>query len=734
MSILRKKSATLIGIIFILVVAIAVSGFFYQKHKTANVYSMPMEEFQEGKSPVFSLPAGNYALQITYSSTEDATMDVSASNACNFSIELPATGGETATIEDGRLILPYLTDKGFLLLTSGADNVTLDSVLILSDHAIYRDQLFLIALTLLIAFVLIFVWIYRAKFFADPEKVLIFSVLFAVLVITNAFIIHGPVKFGIDTRGQLMRINGVATALMDRQIPAVVFPNMNNNYGQIGVLYPHVLLYIPGILRYCGVSLYTAYFFFLFLINALTMVLGYIAFRNLMPTAKLAAASAILYYLMPYRMRLFMDGGSVPGAGTALAFFPLAIAGLICIFQKKGKLTWLMLPVGLWGVFGSHVISTLFLVGILVLTTCMHLNRFDRSVVLDLLKSVVCFFLLSLSAMIPFVDYYFEDWNRGNFILGAYTDANWSMRAITVFDSQYRLISLLLIVLCCVLLILLQEKTFPLKKMSVAFVITSAVAFLLATKFLPWNLINRIPGVESFFNGTIQYGDRFLTICEPLLVFALMILIAEASSQTESDTDTHVQNTMQTVAASVTILSLLLIWGFVVDYIPYRNSGPLLIDSVSGEYAVSVDDYLPNGTQPEWYKTDAGNFSNEDVIRITDHSKIWTHITTSYICPSEGEYLEYPLFYYKDYHAYDQNGNEMRVEKGERNYVRVYLDACEDVHTLYLSFVVKKIYKLGVLISALSFLGLVLYLIYAFRGNIRTFFEADHSQKEQTPD
>ena len=55
--------------------------------------------------------------------------------------------------------------------------------------------------------------------------------------------------------------------------------------------------------------------------------------------------------------------------------------------------------------------------------------------------------------------------------------------------------------------------------------------------------------------------------------------------------------------------------------------------------------------------------------------------------------MEFPLFYYEGYKAYDQNGKELAVEQGGHNRVRVYLTASDEVQELHLGFEVKRLYR-----------------------------------------
>ena len=99
----------------------------------------------------------------------------------------------------------------------------------------------------------------------------------------------------------------------------------------------------------------------------------------------------------------------------------------------------------------------------------------------------------------------------------------------------------------------------------------------------------------------------------------------------------------------------------------------LYFDPVIGEVEYQLDDYLPAGTQSDWYKSDAGFISDEDAITSLAYERAGTYVYYSYTNGKEGAYVEFPRFYYDGYVAEDEMAENVEVYKGDHNRTRVYL-------------------------------------------------------------
>ena len=162
--------------------------------------------------------------------------------------------------------------------------------------------------------------------------------------------------------------------------------------------------------------------------------------------------------------------------------------------------------------------------------------------------------------------------------------------------------------------------------------------------------------------------------------------------------------------------------GVVMNLSAYYRSGVLFHDSVSGYINTPMEDYLPAGTESEWYSSNAGDFSDYDQVEASSYTKKYTRIDCTYSAKTDGQYMDFPLFYYDGYVATDETGAPLLVENGEHNRVRVYLQQGEN-HELHLHYEVRKLYTVLFLFSIAV---CALSLIYE---SVRFFFKIKRSKR-----
>ena len=135
----------------------------------------------------------------------------------------------TFEIKDG-------TDRGRIDFSyPESSQLQLAYITISSERPIYWDGLIIGAvMLLLIPCVWIFIYLYRIS----TRKVSLALMVILIALQMLPFLLQSGLCLGIDTRAHMMRVEGVFYGLCDGQFPVVIYPEWNNSYGQIGVLYP----------------------------------------------------------------------------------------------------------------------------------------------------------------------------------------------------------------------------------------------------------------------------------------------------------------------------------------------------------------------------------------------------------------------------------------------------------------------------------------------------------------
>ena len=649
----------------------------------------------------FILPAGGYTISITYSSAVDIDVLVQGNNDCVFNIYMPATYGEVGTITDEHLILPCGTDRGRLKFYQSDDGLfTVSEIKISSYTHIYRDYyVYIVMAFMLSAGLIIFLLMFNR--FKLTRTGWSYVGLFAITltVVCIPFLMKGS-YYEIDTQAHMKRIEAIAQGIRDGQFPVIIGPNYANQYGELVALQPGLFLYVPAVLRLLKVSMPLSYNLYMLMVNIATAIVAFVCGERMFGTIRWGIIAAVFYLVEPFRLFVMMGLGAGAGMGTALIFLPFLVVGMHET-MNRGGFRWKYIAVGLWGMACSHVMGFALAAIALMVYILIHYKRlFEKGVFISLVKAAVMFAALSVGVLLPFAGYYYTDWNRDAL---AWTDfyhfpTDW-MR-----ETQ-NIIALILIITAYLGI----RKTGNLTKFGKGIFTIGSASVLAALSVFPWFLFRNIRVIDIFLS-MMQYPLRFHFLAVPYVAY----VAAEAVCSNMDSRTKKRRPVMYVITGSLAIGVLLNFYGYyVVD--------KLFEDPLTGEINTVMEDYLPEGTLSEWYSNDTGEFSDYDQVQAYSYSKMNTHVDCTYTSGSEGQYMEFPLFYYEGYKAYDQNGKELAVEQGGHNRVRVYLTASDEVQELHLGFEVKRLYRSSFIFSLVAgtlwLIYNIVYLVYrAFKS------------------
>ncbi len=691
-----------------------------REYKASAHYDFPLgaaiSESQDGAMYVHydgvCLPPGEYDLYVAYSIEgmgESVSMSGQMDNDSIFGQELPAGSGETTqhfTItqdaDHGRISFYYPESVTF----------TVTAMNISASRHMVRDGLFYAALA---ALGIPCVWIFFLLYENSPNRFIWLLYIAAVLMSSLPIILRPGLTFAVDTRFHMMRMEGIFMSMKDGQFPMVILPNWCNRYGMLGALYPSIFLYVPAFFRLCGMSMLLSYKLFLFLFNALGIGMAYYAGTIIFKKRWQAALAMALFALEYNRFYGLYPGGTFGGGGLANLFYPLVVAGIVNIFFGNRK-KWYVLAIGLWGIVSAHVISAfvtcIALVLLVIVGLIMTANKRGECII-SLAKAAGLFLICSVGNLTTFIYYYFSDWGKENLqwsdflgelkgFAGLFSDPMWTMPII------YLLVSVGILVWSCAgkvgsvgavvseNLAEYPEQSGCCEESSVGRVVSedclsdrrptcpdaprNSVLFLLlivsfimilfTTRLFPWRLLSGI-GVVDYIMKMLQLPFRFMPITGTLLVYA----VTDAFGMLPRKRWTYF------VLLFVTAVFLT----FPLEN--YFGRETLVYDEILGNiYSENAEDYLPDGTQSEWYSTDTGYISDESSVASIDYRRKGTEIDYTYTCSADGVYAEFPQFYYDGYEAVNDLGENLAIEKGDRNRVRVYLPKTQEARIVILKY------------------------------------------------
>lgn len=714
----------IVGIVITLFLGL-VSVFYFSSYKGTDRYTITFDALQQEVSedsmvyvfPGISLPKGKYLLKIDYLSNASCQFDALIDNSETFAVELAPTDDAIGTAQfDFELEEP--TDKGRLTFTSPLDSpISLADITIINTEGkhIYSDGLIWGVLSL-IMIPLCWIGVYFFGKSSHKMALLITIILTVAMILPIVWVRVGVM--GIDSKCHMMRVEGIYQGILDHQFPVVVYPQWNNGYGQIGVLYPDTFLYIPAAFRLLNMSQYGTMKLFLCMLCVISATISFASARSMFKNDWQIIIATAICIMGDMHLHDLYYAGKFGGSYLADMFWPLLIAGLYHLYYDK-KEKWYYISIGLAAIFCSHITSaTVAVIMIVVLSIC-NIDKLKLKATWQAIgKAVALFLVLIIGNSVSFVKFYFSDWGQDTLQWADYLENCWGLANKSTFDHRW--LSVMGILLACAVLIIIcrirKDKLSVRDRHMVMFVLTAVFLFWLSTVYFPWKQLYAIPGVK-YYTNMLQCGFRFLPAAGTLLSFALTGLLEVCLKHR----DGRKWYQSYRVAITVVVVFMAIIYNMCYEMLVFVDDDMLTLyyDEVMGEVEVQMEDYLPKGTKTEWYQSDAGYISDENAVKTVEYSRSGNHILYVYSNTSEDAYVEFPKFYYDGYLAVNAVGEELRLEKGNHNRVRVYLEngGEDELKELHLEYHVPLAFILADVIS-LSAWGMM-FLLLAYKVGMR---------------
>ena len=196
----------------------------------------------------------------------------------------------------------------------------------------------------------------------------------AILVNFPNLSIHHLVT-GNDLMFHLSRIEGIQEGLLSGQMPVRLNPFQLSGYGMpTSLFYPDLFLYVPALLRICGVSLITAWKAFLLLVSFLTAFASWWAFSTYTRSVR-TGAIATLFYLVAFYRLLAMYISIGVGMLLGMAFLPAAMMAVWLTLRRKASY-WPAVVLFATCILQSHIITSILFLGAVVVMTALSCWRF----------------------------------------------------------------------------------------------------------------------------------------------------------------------------------------------------------------------------------------------------------------------------------------------------------------------------------------------------------------------
>ena len=615
-------------------------------------------------------------------------------------------------------------DFTYTLSFGGEGTLRIYSVTLIPEGRFYNDTFFLIVCVtaVFLAAALICAY-YRKKGYPAGKRYTLFLLLGIGLAASLPYLNTG-LDWAIDLCYHLIRIEGIKDGLLAGQFPVVIYPEAMHGNGYLNCMYPNTLLYIPALLRICGVSMADSFKFLMIVCNFATVFLTYHCARTLGGNRKAALLAALLYSCCPYRFTNLYARGAI-GEFLAMTFFPLLFTGLYHVLIGDRK-KWGYLALGMTGLLQTHILSVTLAGIFCVLFGLLYVRQvIAEKRLIEIAKAAVVSVLLNIGFLVPFVDFYKNE-NLWQSALDIGTFQEYTMNLSGLLGMQttgdYHILTLGIPLAVCAfiaLAVLICEN----RKDSFILCLTvlGIVLLYMMTNFFPGRAMMELP-VFNLILSKVQFAWRLLGPVS--LLFALAGSICLFRSKVLSS---------YTPAICVVLAALCLLSAsrFRDEDFAYSDKActigheakltgiPKGANTVVYPYEWRLKNTLDGGITTDIIMMD------ESAVQIESFERQGTATELSYTAFGPGQYADLPIQYYMGYEAVDEKGEQIPLETGYNNKIHVLLNGDGNPHKITVFYRVPVSYTLSAWISILTAIGAMIWQV------VRIFKKQSENYSEQ---
>lgn len=360
-------------------------------------------------SPFLSIMRGTYTLEISYSSETNETLTMTAPENMHTFVH----GGNIRLYPLQHVVqTDFTVDQGIdnlvlSLTTGGRGSVTVRDIRIVRN----RNDLGQICALYIVCTVLFDLCFIQRRIWHWEKR--LFLGFYVLLLFTALPLLIPGIQVGQDLRFHFMRLEGLWRELARGYIPSRVQSSWFSGYGYpVSIYYGDILLYPAAALRIMGVPLVTAYKFYLFMINYLTVLSSVLCFKRMTRSDWKTLLVSASYALANYRLYdVYIRAGV--GEMSAFVFYPMILLGFYEMIGCHG-FSWqlalrdaCLIAVGIAGIICNHMLSgemTLITLGLVALFYLPSIVKKQGIVTLGF--GAILSLMLAAYFVIPFLDMY----------------------------------------------------------------------------------------------------------------------------------------------------------------------------------------------------------------------------------------------------------------------------------------------------------------------------------------
>lgn len=593
----------------------------------------------------------------------------------------------------------------------------INNIYLTSNDNSYKRIFLYLALIFLIIDVIAFYF-----FISNAARVEYISILAITLLISLPLFYQG-IHNGDDLQYHLLRIESIVHEIRSNNFPCRLSTLWIGGYGYpSSIYYGDILLYFPALLRLCGLSISSSYKVFVFAVNLLTVFFSEHCFKKIFYSKKISIICTLCYCLAPYRLTDVYSRSAV-GEYCAFIFYPIIALIMYRIISgknigiKNNINNGLALSIGMSGLITCHILSTEMTIFALALTVLFYIRKvFTKQNIRTILIAIASTILLCLYFIVPFLDYYFNEQVKINYIVKhnelfakSQNSGIEFSKLFGFFDNPfigdstgYSYNAGLILVIALFAAIYLWTKKRISKEIKVLSFVSMLFLFM-STNVFPWNILVKY---ISLFNvlAKVQFVWRYLGLAIIFLTLLLGFLLKE-------NFIVEINNKKIFVVILLSLVSFGFFYNDLYDDYASRN---IYYDTheINTSHLIGAE-YLRTG-----YGKSDNIFSDLTALNgglygfgtneIDEIERLGTHYEFYCITDSEESSASIPFLNYKGYHAYDESGNELKIQDGAYYCININLPKNYDGN-IYVDFITPWYWNIAFYVSIIFVIILAIY-------------------------
>ena len=534
---------------------------------------------------------------------------------------------------------------------------------------------------------------------------------------------------GDDGKYHLLRLIGLDNAFEHSSFPFLVFPFFCKNWGySMMTFYPPLVTYIPYILSFITGLFSDGLKIFATLTTIISGIFMYNFIDEVTKKKGIAFFSAIIYMIVPYRFEDLYNRFAI-GEFTSFVFIPIVFQGLYNLLHGDKKKHF-YIAIGAIGLLLTHTISTLYTAFFCLIYILFNIKLFfNKEVIKKCIINVIFILLICAFFLIPMLEFRSQaDYSilepfvmkTGSEYVAEKTILPIQFLKDIEVDKVSFVFGIHFVIMLFLGILVYRNIDKKYKDFYISCILLGIIGLMMCTNLFPWRIM-------PDFMCTLQYPWRLLGFAyfffAPVCAINIYYLINPIKKE-------YVRNILYVLV----LIFLSIFTAFeLADYAPDDEKTDSINDYVYEKNVIanpqihyfSINrDNLPLKAilEQRGYlieRTDNVYVISGD-IEIVNENKYALHLDFKIQNANKGDTLELPYFYYPGFTVklmYENNEITLDVSESDKGFLQIIIPEDIEEGTITCDYTATTIEKVGYIISGISTIAFVGYIIYFIKRN-----------------